>query len=73
MFQALFGMGLVGFILGILASGKLLSMMSKAVHDLTEINKQIVHSFYNYRDEVKKFIDQAEEEVRKIRDLSNKK
>lgn len=66
-------MGIVGFLLGIFTAQKMLTVLSKAVSDLTAINHQVVQTFYNYRDEVKKFIDQAENEVKKIRDSQNKK
>jgi phosphomannomutase len=73
MFIYLFGMGIVGFLLGIFTAQKMLTVLSKAVSDLTAINHQVVQTFYNYRDEVKKFIDQAENEVKKMQDSFNKK
>lgn len=73
MFIYFFGMGIVGFLLGIFTAQKMLTVLSKAVSDLTAINHQVVQTFYNYRDEVKKFIDQAENEVKKMQDSFNKK
>lgn len=66
-------MGVVGFFLGLFVSKKMLEILSKSVTDLTKINHDIIQHFYNYRDEVKKFIDQAENEVKNIRESLNKK